>query len=52
MLTLQKMTFSNTDDPLDDLKHEFGKNSTVIVDSGTSYLLMPKKERENLINYL
>ena len=52
MLTLEKMTFSNTNDPIDDLKHEFGKNESIIVDSGTSYLLMPKKERAGLMDYL
>ena len=41
MLTLEKMTLKNTDDPVDDKTHEYGKNSSVIVDSGTSYLLMP-----------
>lgn len=46
------MTFNNTDDPMDDLNYEFGKNSSVIVDSGTSFLLMPKKERDGLMNYL
>lgn len=52
MLNLEKMTLTNTDDPIDDTKYEFGKNKSIIVDSGTSFLLMPKKDRQQFLNFI
>ena len=46
------MSLINSDNHQHDIKFEFGKNQTIIVDSGTSFILMPKDERKKLFKYL
>jgi len=46
------MTIINSNTPIFDQKFSIGNSQTIIVDSGTSYLLMPHKEREKFYKYI
>lgn len=46
------MTLINSVDPVRDQEFSIGNSQTIIVDSGTSFLLMPYREREKLFDYV
>lgn len=46
------MTISNSLNPEAEKQYQFGKNNEMIVDSGTSMLMMPHPDLELLKNYL
>lgn len=44
-MTLDTITLSDTVNPLADSQYKFGNESKLIIDSGTSFTMVPKKER-------
>ena len=49
-LTLQNMTLRINDTALSNLN--FGQNKSIIIDSGTSFFMMPKADRDEFFEYL
>ena len=52
IIKLDHISLSGTANPIADAQYQFGNNSNLIVDSGTSYSMMPKGERGKFQNYL
>lgn len=52
LINITKMTMTGPENADNFTKYPFGQNKPAIVDSGTSFLLMPPDDRKQLINYL
>ena len=52
MIKLDHISLSDTVHPIADAQYNFGNQSDLIIDSGTSFSMMPKSERNKFQNYL